>query len=153
MKCAPKKDKGISVLIWSWSQQALAGKRELQEAFSPLKVNGFSCLTDHLGSIWDALGTVLLCLLKETDDAEKAVPAQCKTSSTDKILHLFHFSFFENLEFHLYFRRPRVMLYLSPNRILEFQWSLSRQKFSRIVFKGKGNFSLSEKQCFSQRLK
>lgn len=81
-----------------------------------------------------------------------ASPMQ-NTSSTDKILHLFHFSFFENLEFHLYFRRPRVMLYLSPNRILEFQWSLSRQKFSRIVFKGKGNFSLSEKQCFSQCLK
>lgn len=38
-----------------------------------LQANGFGCLMDHLGSIWNALGIMLFSLIKETDAAEKAV--------------------------------------------------------------------------------
>lgn len=156
MKCAPKKDKGICVLIWCWSQQALTGKTEQQEVSLPSTGSEWIWLLNrssgvHLGCPWN------FALFSPQGDwwwwKSYIGPTQ-NTSSTGKILHLFHFvGFFENIEFHLYFIHPRVMLYLSPNRILEYQWSLPSQKFSRIVFKGKGIFSLSEKQYISQPLK
>lgn len=78
MKCASKKDKGMSVLIWSWSQQNLTVKNSRKLLFPVLKVNGFSFSMFHQGSIWDALGITILLLLGETD-VEKTVLAQSKT--------------------------------------------------------------------------
>lgn len=148
MKCAPKKDKGIRVLIWSWSQQAVSGKKEQQEASLPSAESKWIWLLNrssgvHLECPWNytffPLSRRLMLLKKLCWSKEK---------------HIFHWKnptcfilFFEYLEFHLYFIQPRITLYFSPSSILEFQWSLSRQKFSRTVFKGKSNFSLSEKHC------
>lgn len=118
MKCAPKKDKGISVLIWSWSQQALMGKTEQQEASLPSAeskwiwlLNGSSGV--HLGWPWN------YALFPPQGDWwcwKSCVGPMQNTSSTDKILHLFHFAFFENLEFHLYFIYPRVNVVLESQQ-------------------------------------
>lgn len=78
MKCAPKKDKGISVLIGSWSQQVVAGKKEQQEASLPNAeskwiwlLNGSSGV--HLELAWNQS---LFSLVKETDAAGIAVLVQ-----------------------------------------------------------------------------
>lgn len=59
-----------------------------------LKANGFGCLMDHLGSIWNALGILLFSLVKETDAAaEKAVLVQWKTHLPLTKSYMFHFAF------------------------------------------------------------
>lgn len=74
------------------------------------------------------------------------------TSSTDKILHVL-FCFLSIWSFICISYNQELCCTSVPTVFLEFQWSLSRQKFSRTVFKGKGNFSLSEKHCILQPLK
>lgn len=128
MKCAPKNDKGISVLIWSQSQQDVSGKKEQQEASLPNAASKWIWLLNgssgvHLECPWN------YAFFSHQGDWccwKSCVGPMKNTSSTDKILHFFFGFFFEYLEFHLYFIQLRIMLYFSPNSILEFQWSLFR---------------------------
>lgn len=111
-----KKDKGQRVLISSWSQQALTGKTEQQEASLPSAKSKWIQLLKgssgaHLGCPWNY---TFFPPQGECWCWKSCVGPIQNTSSTCKILHLFRFAFSENLEFHLYFIYPRVMLYLFP---------------------------------------
>lgn len=73
-----------------------------------LKVDGFGCLMDHLGSIWGALGMpTIFSVLQDINDTEKDMLVQCKTHlPLTKFYIFFILPFFferEILGFHLYF--------------------------------------------------
>lgn len=117
-----------------------------------LKVNGFGCLMDHLGSIWNTLG---ISLFFPSSRRLMLLEKLCWFNEKNLLLtkfYMFHFVFWVS-RISSVFHTTRIMLYFSANGILDFQWSLSRMKFSRTLFKGKGNFSISKKYCILQPLK